>query len=179
MKNLLSILLLLSACSTEATSHHYIDCTWHIPAGYEQLSENEYRKIPPIDDLSLAFSSVLFSQTVPDELTRLIEMNTLPDTEVLVISHPDDGRYSYQSIFIHFNRQIGETINTDILRVSAKNQVVELMALSETDSTYVTSACVPSAVLDQHFTVKKQLAQGISSFLSTMHGLNVVIPQPK
>ena len=91
MKKLVSAMLLLTACSSDATSHSFIGCNWHIPEGFEQLSDNEYRKMPADDDLSTGFSSVLFSPTVPDELNTLIEMDNMPDTEVLIISHPDDN----------------------------------------------------------------------------------------
>lgn len=177
MKRLLGVILLISACSTAATSHNFIGCNWHIPAGFEQLSDNEYRKIPANDDLSTGFSSVLFSPTVPDELTTLIEMDNMPDTEVLVISYPDDAQYSYQSVFTNRKTRFGDSISSDTLRVSAKDQVVALVALTQTDSFHLTSACVPPTVIEQHYAVLAQLAQGIEAFLTTEHGFNVLVPQ--
>ncbi|KUM52730.1 hypothetical protein [Rheinheimera sp. EpRS3] len=177
MKRLLGVILLITACSTAATSHNFIGCNWHIPVGFEQLSDNEYRKIPANDDLNTSFSSVLFSPIVPDELTSLIEMDSLPDTEVLVISHPDDSRYSYQSVFTNRKTRFGDSISSDTLRVSAKDQVVALVALTQTDSFHLTSACVPPTVTEQHYAVLAQLAQGIEAFLTSEHGFNVLIPQ--
>lgn len=179
MKRLLGVILLISACSSDATSHNFIGCNWHIPAGFEQLSDNEYRKIPANDDLSKGFSSVLFSTTVPDELTTLIEMDNMPDTEVLVISHPDDNRYSYQSVFTNRKTRFGDSISSNTLRVSAKDQIVALVALTQTDSLHLTSACVPPAVIDQHYAIMEQLAQGIEAFLSTEHRLSILVPQIK
>ncbi|PKM20382.1 MAG: hypothetical protein CVV11_02400 [Gammaproteobacteria bacterium HGW-Gammaproteobacteria-15] len=179
MKRLLSVILLITACSTAATSHNFIGCNWHIPAGFEQLSDNEYRKIPANDDLSTGFSSVLFSTTVPDELTTLIEMDNMPDTEVLVISHPDDSRYSYQSVFTNRKTRFGDSISSNTLRVSAKDRVVALVALTQTDSFHLTSACVPPTVIDQHYAILEQLDQGIEAFISTEHGANVLVPKSK
>ncbi|MBU1310292.1 MAG: hypothetical protein KKE30_12270 [Gammaproteobacteria bacterium] len=177
MKRLVSVILLLTACSSDATSHNFIGCNWHIPAGFEQLSDNEYRKIPANDDLTTSFSSVLFSPIVPEELTTLIEMDNMPDTEVLVISHPDDSRYSYQSVFTNRKTRFGDSISSDTLRVSAKDQVVALIALTPTDSFHLTSSCVPPAVIEQHYAILEQLAQGIVAFLNTEHGLSVLVPQ--
>lgn len=89
MKKLLSAILLITACSTAATSHNFIGCNWHIPAGFQQLSDNEYRKIPA----------------------------------------------------------------------------------------NLTSACVPPTVIEQHYAVLAQLAQGIEAFLNTEHGFSVLVPQ--
>lgn len=177
MKRLASVMLLLTACSSDATSHNFIGCNWHIPTGFEQLSDNEYRKIPASDDLSAGFSSVLFSPAVPDDLITLIEMDKLPDTEVLVISYPGDTQYSYQSVFTSRKTRFGDSIDSDTLRVSAKNQVVALVALSQTDSFHLTSACVPPTVIEQHYAVLAQLAQGIKAFLNTEHGFDVLVPQ--
>lgn len=179
MKKLLSAILLITACSTAATSHNFIGCNWHIPAGFQQLSDNEYRKIPANDDLSTGFSSVLFSTTMPDELTTLIEMDNMPDTEVLVISYPDNSRYSYQSVFTNRKTRFGDSISSNTLRVSAKNRVVALVALTQTDSLHLTSACVPPAVVEQHYVILAQLAQGVEAFLKTEHGFNVLVPQSK
>ena len=177
MKRVVNIILLLAACSSDATSHHFIGCNWQIPAGFEQLSDNEYRKIPANDDLNTGFSSVLFSPTVPDELTTLIEMDNMPDTEVLVISHPDDNRYNYQSVFTNRKTRFGDSISSDTLRVSAKDQVVALVALTPTDSFHLTSTCVTPTVIEQHYAILEQLGQGIEAFLSTKHGFSVLVPQ--
>ena len=177
MKRLVGVMLLLTACSSDATNHNFIGCNWHIPAGFEQLSDNEYRKIPANDDLTTSFSSVLFSPTVPDELNTLIEMDNMPDTEVLVISYPDDTKYSYQSVFTNRKTRFGDSISSDTLRVSAKDQVVALVALTQTDSFHLTSACVPPTVIEQHYAVKTQLVLGIETFLKKEHGFNVLVPK--
>ena len=101
----------------------------------------------------------------------------MPDTEVLVISYPDDNRYSYQSVFTNRKTRFGDSISSDTLRVSAQNQMVALVALTQTDSLHLTSACVPPTVIEQHYAILEQLAQGMEAFLNTEHGFNVLVPK--
>lgn len=177
MKKLLGLVLLITACGTTATSHNFIGCNWHIPAGFKKLSENEYRKFPANEDLNTSFSSVIMSETITDDLTTLTEMNKMPDTEVLVISYPEDNNYSYESIFIKRKTRFGDSISNDTLRVSQKNQAVGLVSLSQTDSFHLTSECVSPEVIEQHYAVLAQLAQGVDAFLNTKHGFNILVPQ--
>ena len=173
----LSLVLLLSACSSGATSHNYLGCDWFIPTSYSQISDNDYRKTSSKDGSNTSFSSVLFSEAETDELQTYIEMDQLNDTDVVVVAHPDGANYSYKTFFIQRQTRLGDTITNHIFTVTKDQSAVSMFSVPQADGLHITSACVPPTVMEQHYEVLAKLEQGIESFLKSDHGLKVLVPQ--
>ena len=179
MKRILAVALLISACSTSATNYPYLGCQWFIPAEYKKISDSEYRKLPSANEPERSFSSVMFSSVTPQHLDTYVGLEKLADTEVLVVSHPATSDLSFKSLFVNRKTRLGSTLKSDTLLVSKDGLAVSMLDVSQADSFHLTSACVPAQVIERHYAVQKKLARGIKPFLSTAHGLNILVPEQK
>lgn len=179
MKRILTVLMLISACSTSATTYPYLGCDWFIPSDYKKISDNEYRMFPESGETIRSFSSLQFSTVTPAHLDTYIEMNQQPDTEVMAFSHSDSNGLSLKSLFINRKTRLGDTLSSDILLISKDGLAVSMLDVTQPDSFHITSACLPAQVIEQHYAVQKQLSQGIRQFLSTEHGLDILVPVQK
>ena len=177
MLKLLSILLFSVAYNANATSHKYLGCNWYIPTSYSQIADNDYRKTSSTDGSNTPFSSVLFSEAATNDLQTSIEMDQLSDTDVVVVAHPDDSNYSYKTFFIQRKTRLGDSITKHIFMIKNDQSAVSMFSVPQADGFHMTSACVPPAVVEQHYEVLAKLEQGIESFLKSDHGLKVLVPK--
>ncbi|WP_040551342.1 hypothetical protein [Rheinheimera nanhaiensis] len=118
----------------------------------------------------------MFTSVTPQHLDTYVELEKLADTEVLVVSHPATSNLSFKSLFVNRKTRLGSTLKSDTLLVSKDGLAVSMLDVASTDSFHMTSACVPAQVVEQHYAVQQQLAQGIKPFLETDHGLNILVP---
>ncbi len=175
---LLSTLLIFVAYSANTTTYNYLGCNWFLPTSYSQIADNNYRRNIGLVDINVPFSSVLFSEAgSEDELQNYIEMDQSTDSEVVIVVYPGHGTQSYKTYYYKRHSRLGFTITTNSFEITQEGLAVSMFSVPEADGFHMTSACLPPAVIEQHYEVLAKLEQGIEPFLNSDHGLKVLVPK--